>query len=89
MAWELWENVIIHIDRSDESNGIADRFTELFEPEGHLERLQCIGMEQNKQVESQVRIVANVRTGNREKCLQAVSFFCQCLKRPCGESTRE
>ena len=48
MAWKLWENVINRIDRSDESNGIADRFTELFEPEGHLERLQCIEMEQNK-----------------------------------------
>ena len=26
MAWKLWENVINHIDRSDERNGITDRF---------------------------------------------------------------
>ena len=26
MAWKLWENGMNHIDRSDESNGITDRF---------------------------------------------------------------
>ena len=46
--------------------------TELFEPEDSLERIQCIGMEQNKQVESQVRIVATVKTGSCEKCLPVV-----------------
>ena len=51
----------------------------LFEPEDFLERIQCIGMEQNKLVESQVRIVATVTTGSREKCLPVV-FFLICLR---------
>ena len=45
--------------------------TELFEPEDFLERIQCIGMEQNKSVESQVRIVATIMTS----CLPVVYIF--------------
>ena len=46
--------------------------TELFEPEDFLERIHCVRMEQNKKVESQVRIVTNVKIGSREKCLTVV-----------------
>ena len=45
--------------------GLQIDLTELFEPENFLERIQCIGMEQNKLVESQVRIVATVKTGKK------------------------
>ena len=72
MAWKLWENGINHIDRYDRVMGLQIDLTELFEPENFLERIQCIGMEQNKKVESQVRIVATVTTGKCEKCLPVV-----------------
>ena len=51
MAWKLWENGINHIDRYDERlrvMGLQIDLKELFEPENFIERIQCIGMEQNK-----------------------------------------
>ena len=61
-----------HIDRSDVMKQID--LMELFELEEFLARIQCVGMEQNKLVESQVRIVAIVTTGSHESFCQLCNF---------------
>ena len=44
MAWKLWENGINHIDRSNERNGITDRFNGAV----WTRRIQCNRMEKKQ-----------------------------------------
>ena len=69
---ENYGKLVHHIDRSDVMKQID--LMELFELEDFLERIQCIGKEQNKLVESQVRIVAIVTTGSHESFCQLCNF---------------